>query len=71
MSSHPYSADEFRRRALQQAGGPIETSWRDHGDFLLNPGIVSYLESLHLKDAAVLVPVVDDGEDASVIFTQR
>lgn len=71
MSSRPYSADEFRRRALQQAGGPIETAWRDHGDFLLNPGIVPYVESLHLKDAAVLVPVVDDGDDASVIFTQR
>lgn len=70
--SHPlFSADEFRRRARAQAGGPIETSWRDHGDFLLNPGIVPYLETLHLKDAAVLVAVVDDGDDGSVIFTQR
>ena len=71
MSRHPFSADEFRRRAYAQSGGPVETAWRDHGDFLLNPGIVPYLESLHLKDAAVLVPVVDSGEDASVIFTQR
>ncbi|WP_085034215.1 CoA pyrophosphatase [Ensifer aridi] len=71
MSRYLFSADEFRRRARAQAGGPVETAWRDHGDFLLNPGIVPYLESLHLKDAAVLVPVVDSGEDASVIFTQR
>ncbi|PDT84755.1 CoA pyrophosphatase [Sinorhizobium sp. BJ1] len=71
MSQPSFSADEFRRRALKQTGGPIETAWRDHGDFLLNPGMVPYLESLHLKDAAVLVPVVDDGDDASVIFTQR
>ncbi|MCA1490841.1 CoA pyrophosphatase [Sinorhizobium alkalisoli] len=71
MSRPLFSAEEFRRRARKQTGGPVETSWRDHGDFLLNPGIVPYLETLNLKDAAVLVPVVDDGEDASVIFTQR
>lgn len=71
MSHPPFSADEFRRRARAQAGGPIETAWRDHGDFLLNPGIVPYLETMHLKDAAVLVAVVDDGDDGSVIFTQR
>ncbi|MBK5570630.1 MAG: CoA pyrophosphatase, partial [Ensifer sp. SSB1] len=33
MNRHLFSADEFRRRALTQMGGPIETSWRDHGDF--------------------------------------
>lgn len=71
MNVHPYSADEFRRRALTQMGGPVESAWREHGDFLLNPSIVPHLENLHLKDAAVLVPVVDDGEDAHVIFTQR
>ncbi|MDO9414825.1 CoA pyrophosphatase [Pararhizobium sp.] len=66
-----FSADAFRRRALSQSGGPADIAWRDHGDFLLNPDAVPYLESLNLRDAAVLVPVIDDGDDARVIFTQR
>ncbi len=67
----PYSAAEFRRRALQQVGAPIDHAWRDHGDHVLNPDIVAFVETLKLRDAAVLVPVVDDGEEAKVIFTQR
>ena len=66
-----YSAAEFRRRALMQNGGPIDQSWREHGDFLINPGMWTSLEGLKLKDAAVLVPVVDDGAEARVILTQR
>ena len=66
-----YSAAEFRRRALAQNGAPVELAWREHGDFLLNPDLWTSLEGIRLKDAAVLVPVVDDGDDAKVIFTQR
>lgn len=66
-----YTAAEFRRRALHQSGGPIESSWRDHGDHILNPDIVAQIETFKLRDAAVLVPVIDDGDRASVIFTQR
>ncbi|CCF20082.1 Uncharacterized Nudix hydrolase nudL [Pseudorhizobium banfieldiae] len=66
-----YSAAGFKARALNQNGGPIEHAWRDHGDHLLNPELLPVIEDLHLKDAAVLVPVVDDGEEAKVIFTQR
>ena len=66
-----YSAAEFRRRALAQNGGPIDQSWREHGDFLINPDMWVSLEGLKLKDAAVLVPVVDDGAEARVILTQR
>lgn len=71
MSDLLYSAGDFRRRALMQAGGPVEDAWREHGDFLLNPDVIPHLETLKLKDAAVLVPVVDVGDDARVIFTQR
>ncbi len=67
----PYSAEDFRRRALNQNGGPIDHAWRDHGDHLLNPGLVDFASGLKLKDAAVLVPVVDDGDEAKVILTQR
>jgi 8-oxo-dGTP pyrophosphatase MutT (NUDIX family) len=66
-----YSADEFRRRALNQNGNPIELSWREHGDHLLNPLTIEHVEGMKLRDAAVLVPVVDDGEEAKVIFTLR
>jgi 8-oxo-dGTP pyrophosphatase MutT (NUDIX family) len=67
----PYSAAEFRRRALNQTGGPVDLSWREHGDHLLNPQTIGQVEGLNLRDAAVLVPVIDDGEDAKVIFTLR
>jgi 8-oxo-dGTP pyrophosphatase MutT (NUDIX family) len=72
MSAQPlYSATEFRRRALNQLGGPVDLAWRNHGDHLLNPQQVMQIEGKPLRDAAVLVPVVDDGDDASVILTQR
>lgn len=67
----PYSAEDFRRRALNQNGGPVDHAWRDHGDHLLNPGLVDFASGLKLRDAAVLVPVVDDGDEAKVILTQR
>lgn len=66
-----FSAVAFRTRALNQSGGPIDQSWRDHGDHLLNPSLMPIVEGLHLRDAAVLVPVVDDGDEAKVIFTKR
>ncbi len=66
-----YSADEFRRRAAHQGGPPIELASREHGDHLLNPGILAHLEGLTLRDAAVLVPVVNDPDGAKIILTQR
>ncbi|WP_283194161.1 CoA pyrophosphatase [Rhizobium sp. AN80A] len=66
-----YSAAEFRRRAMHQMGGPVDLSWREHGDHILNPEIVAKVETFKLRDAAVLVPVIDDGDEARVIFTQR
>jgi len=37
MSLDIYSAADFRHRALNQIGAPIEHAWRDHGDHILNP----------------------------------
>ena len=71
MSAAPYSAREFRRRAVEQTLTLGAESWREHGDSLLNPAAIPHLEGMRLRDAAVLVPVVDDGEEARVIFTQR
>ncbi|MGV8938914.1 MAG: CoA pyrophosphatase [Allorhizobium sp.] len=69
--SGPFSAAEFRHRALNQTGGPIEEAWREHGDHLINPHSLAEMEGIDLKDAAVLVGIVDDGCDAKVILTQR
>lgn len=71
MSFDIYSAADFRHRALNQIGAPIEHAWRDHGDHILNPEGLVEIEGLKLKDAAVLVPVVDDPDGAKVILTQR
>ncbi|MGG7518589.1 CoA pyrophosphatase [Allorhizobium undicola] len=66
-----FTAEEFRRRAAHQKGGPLTEAWRDHGDHLLNTDMLLQLETMRLRDAAVLVPVVDDGADARIILTQR
>lgn len=72
MTQYPiFSADDFRARAQDQMGLPLEEAWNAHGDHALNPVFVGRAQELKLRDAAVLIPVVDDGEKASVILTQR
>ncbi|MDQ1196259.1 8-oxo-dGTP pyrophosphatase MutT (NUDIX family) [Rhizobium sp. SORGH_AS 787] len=44
---------------------------QDIGDHILNPSVRLSGDGIRLKDAAVLVPVIDDGDEARVIFTQR
>ncbi|KAA3529318.1 CoA pyrophosphatase [Agrobacterium tumefaciens] len=63
-----FTAADFRRRVLEEGEGVAE---RENGDHLLNPGVVLSGNGIRLKDAAVLVPVIDDGNEARVIFTQR
>lgn len=71
MSSALYSADEFRRRAMAQALTVHPESWRENGDAKLNPATIAHVEGMSLKDAAVLVAAIDEGEDARLIFTRR
>jgi 8-oxo-dGTP pyrophosphatase MutT (NUDIX family) len=71
MMPADFTAASLRHRAARQKGGLVELAWREHADFLLNPDMVPVLETLALKDAAVLVPVIDRGPDARVIFTER
>ena len=71
MNGFEFSAADFRRRALNQAGGPVDQAWRDHGDHVLNLASVIEIESLKLKDAAVLVPIIDDGGEPRLILTKR
>ena len=67
----PFSAADFRHRAMNQSGGPVHTSWRDHGDHALNTETIRKIEGLSLRDAAVLVPVIDDPDGAKLLLTQR
>lgn len=63
-----YSAEEFRRRAALQQG---PAGGEDYGDHTLNPDLREMIVRPGLRDAAVLIPVVDHADGASVILTQR
>lgn len=66
-----FTADDFKARAQRQSGAPLMEAWRDHGDHALNADLLPFLEGMRLKDAAVLVPVVNDGDAPRIILTQR
>lgn len=63
-----FSAADFRRRAAREVG-PYASD--DHGDHLWNPDISDLLTGLSLTDAAVLVPIVDRPDEATVLLTKR
>jgi 8-oxo-dGTP pyrophosphatase MutT (NUDIX family) len=64
----PFSAEDFRLRAAIDRG-PHEDF--DYGDHRFNPGHPRVTGPRTLRDAAVLIPVVDHGPEASVILTKR
>ena len=69
-----FDAQGFRERAHSHnpdhAFG-AEPAHLGHGDHVLNPDLVSGLVGAKLREAAVLVPVIDAGPDARVILTRR
>lgn len=64
-----FSADEFRRRAEMHIGGS-PPDFFNYGEYRLNPDIHLKLDGMHLRDAAVLIGIVED-EEAHVILTKR
>jgi 8-oxo-dGTP pyrophosphatase MutT (NUDIX family) len=68
LNAAPYSAEEFRLRATIDRGPHEEY---DYGDHRFNPGHPRVTGPRSLRDAAVLIPVVDHGPEASVILTKR
>jgi 8-oxo-dGTP pyrophosphatase MutT (NUDIX family) len=68
IPAKPFSADDFRLRAARQTGGDADT---DYGDHRLNPDLRHLIVRPNLRDAAVLIPVVDHGSEASVLLTKR
>lgn len=69
MLTPAFSAADFRRRALRQENFvPHED---EDGDHRFNPGFGAFIARTDLRQAAVLVPVVDRGAEAGVILTKR
>jgi 8-oxo-dGTP pyrophosphatase MutT (NUDIX family) len=66
FAAKPYSAADFRIRVAAER---VEDG--EYGDHRFNPqhrGLIPWAE---LRDAAVLIPVVDHGDEATVILTKR
>ncbi|MCO5158427.1 MAG: CoA pyrophosphatase [Aquamicrobium sp.] len=63
-----FTAEDFRRRAAAEREPFAES---DYGDHRLNPDMRDLIVRDGLRDAAVLIPVVDRREGASVILTKR
>ncbi|WP_099864998.1 CoA pyrophosphatase [Pararhizobium haloflavum] len=74
MNNLSFSASDFRERALahRRSADDVAAAFRDHGDHQLNPDLVADLERVASRDAAVLIPVIDDhASDARIILTMR
>ena len=68
LKAAPFSAENFRLRAAIDRGPHDDY---DDGDHRFNPGHPRVTGLRQLRDAAVLIPVVDRGDEASVILTKR
>ena len=64
----PFSAAGFRERVAHQ---PAIRAEDDYGDHRFNPGHPRLTATTALRDAAVLIPVVDHGTEASLLLTRR
>ena len=63
-----FSTADFRARAERERG---PHAGLDYGDHRLNPDLSHLIIRPGLRDAAVLVPVVDHGDDAATLLTKR
>ncbi|WP_457151224.1 CoA pyrophosphatase [Mesorhizobium sp. P5_C1] len=68
MSTAPFSAADFRARFAAQ---PDAHAGDDYGDHRFNPGHPRLNHGKPLRNAAVLIPVVDHEGEATVLLTKR
>ncbi|HEV7251568.1 MAG TPA: CoA pyrophosphatase [Mesorhizobium sp.] len=68
IQAAPFSAEDFRARAARETG-PFATAY--YGDHRFDADADSYVAPASLRDAAVLVPVVDRPDAATLLLTQR
>jgi 8-oxo-dGTP pyrophosphatase MutT (NUDIX family) len=64
-----FTAEDFRRRAARQENFLLHPE--EDGDHRFNPGHARLMQPDQLRGAAVLIPVVDHGDLATVILTKR
>lgn len=64
----PFSAAGFRQRVAAQ---PLAHAGDDFGDHRFNPGHPRLKLAKAPRDAAVLIPVVDHGHEATVLLSRR
>lgn len=69
VSAAPFSAEDFRIRAARKQNFIVHPD--EDGDHRFNPENGHLIKRTGLRDAAVLIPVVDHGEQATVIMTKR
>lgn len=67
--SSAFSAADFRARALRVVAETQDDDF--YGDHVLNPGLRHLIVREGLRDAAVLVPVVDHADGATLLLTKR
>lgn len=65
-----FTAADFRQRAAHE-NERLPFDHAEDGDHHLNPDLRDVIVHDGLRDAAVLIPVVDRGAEASVILTKR
>lgn len=63
-----FSASDFKARARRQEPSDLHGEWGDHR---LNPTLRDLIVRDGLRDAAVLIAIVDHPEEATVILTKR
>jgi 8-oxo-dGTP pyrophosphatase MutT (NUDIX family) len=68
LAARPFSAQDFRARAARALARHDDS---EYGDHRLNPDLRDLIVREDQRDAAVLIPVVDRGAEATVLLTQR
>lgn len=66
-----FTVEDFRLRLEARGDAMADPVGVEYGDHLLNPDIVQLMERAKVREAAVLVPLVDRPDGAGVILTRR
>jgi 8-oxo-dGTP pyrophosphatase MutT (NUDIX family) len=67
LATQQFTADDFRARVASYKRGEGEF----YGDHALNPGFRDAIVRDNVRDAAVLIPIVDRQPEATVLLTKR
>jgi 8-oxo-dGTP pyrophosphatase MutT (NUDIX family) len=67
-AARPFSTRDLRARFAHEHLPHADAGYGDH---TLNPDMHGMVAQNRLRDAAVLIPVVDRGDEATVLLTQR